>query len=353
MKKSNYLRNSVALLLVCAIAGTALAQRGPGRGKGPGRGQGHGRGHAGVGQGQGNGHSQAHDRDHADFRYLLTNHQKIRRDVQLLPNGVKTLTESDDPQVAAKIREHVYWMKERVEKQQPIRMRDPLFAELFRHARQIKMVTENTPKGVRVIETSENPYVVKLIQQHAKTVSEFVKRGFPEAMKNHPVSTSVKEPAPLEYQHPRIKEYGKVVQLPDAAQQPRDQSKICVDLTKGGPADKLNPSIEKVARFVNIYEGAGKDPAAAKIAVVLHGDATLCALNDDAYAERFNTKSNPNLDCLHELHEAGVEIYVCGQSLVGKGGQPDQVVVFTDVAVSALTSLVNLQADGYAYVPLK
>ncbi|MEQ9066725.1 MAG: hypothetical protein RLO18_08380, partial [Gimesia chilikensis] len=161
MKKSNYLRNLVALLLVCAIAGTALAQRGPGRGKGPGRGQGHGRGHAGVGQGQGNGHSQAHDRDHADFRYLLTNHQKIRRDVQLLPNGVKTLTESDDPQVAAKIREHVYWMKERVEKQQPIRMRDPLFAELFKHARQIKMVTENTPKGVRVIETSENPYVVK------------------------------------------------------------------------------------------------------------------------------------------------------------------------------------------------
>lgn len=347
MMNRKHIRNGFALLLVCAIAGTALAQRGPGRGHGQGRGR------AGAGQGHGQGQGQAHDRDHNDFRYLLMNHQKIRRSVQLLPNGVQTLTESDDPQVAAKIREHVYWMKERIEKQQPIRMRDPLFAELFRNAGQIKMVTENTPKGVRVVETSQNPYVVKLIQEHAKTVSEFVKRGFPEAMKNHPVPSAKNETVPLEYQHPAIKDYGKVVQLPNAAQQPREQSKVCVDLTKGGAADKLNPSIEKVARFVNIYQGAGKTPASAQIAVVLHGDATLCALNGDAYAERFNTKGNPNLDCLHELHEAGVEIYVCGQSLIGKGGQPDQVVVFTDVAVSALTSLVNLQADGYAYVPLK
>ncbi len=337
--KTSLLRNGILIILVCVVAGSALAQRGPG-GRGPGRGKG------------GHGHGQGHDRDHVDFRYLLTNHQKIKRDVRELPDGVQTLTESDDPQVAAKIREHVYWMKERIEKKQPIRMRDPLFAELFKHAGQIKMVTEKTPKGVRVKETSENPYVVKLIKEHAKTVSQFVKRGFPEAMKNHPVPTTKNEVKKPEYIHPNIQQYGKVVPLPDAAQQPRAESKICVDLTKGGAADQLNPSIEKIARYVNIYQGAGKEPASVQIAVVLHGDATLCALNDDAYAERFKAESNPNLDCLHELHEAGVAIYVCGQSLIGKGSQPEEVVVFADVAVSALTSLVNLQADGYAYVPL-
>lgn len=337
--KTSLLRNGMLVILVCVVAGSALAQRGPG-GRGPGRGKG------GPGQGQG------HDRDHVDFRYLLTNHLKIKREVKELPNGVQTLTESDDPQVAAKIREHVYWMKERIEKQQPIRMRDPLFAELFKHAAQIKMVTENTPNGVRVMETSENPYVVKLIKEHAKTVSEFVKRGFPEAMKNHPVPAAQNEVKKEEYIHPAIQQYGKVVQLPAAAQQPQPESKLCVDLTKGGDVDQLNPSIEKLARYVNIYQGAGKAPASVQIAVVLHGDATLCALNDDAYAERFKTASNPNLDCLHELHKAGVAIYVCGQSLIGKGSQPEEVVVFADVAVSALTSLVNLQADGYAYVPL-
>ena len=63
-------------------------------------------------------------------------------------------------------------------------------------------------------------------------------------------------------------------------------------------------------------------------------------------------EKNPNLDLLHQLHEAGVEIYVCGQSLVSQGQRPEEVAVFVDVAVSALTSLVNLQADGYSYIPL-
>lgn len=154
------------------------------------------------------------------------------------------------------------------------------------------------------------------------------------------------------YTNPAIAKYGKVVQLSNAAQQPRDGSKIVVDVTKGGEPAKLNPAIEKVARFVNIYRGAGKQVAKVDIALVLHGDTTLAILNSEAYAKNFGTKDNPNLDCLHQLHDAGVEIYVCGQSLIGKGGKPEEVVVFADTAVSALTALVNLQTDGYAYVPL-
>ena len=53
------------------------------------------------------------------------------------------------------------------------------------------------------------------------------------------------------------------------------------------------------------------------------------------------------------MHEAGVQIYVCGQALLSKGHKPADAVVFVDVAVSGVTSLVNLQSDGYAYVPLK
>jgi len=338
--RANHLRNVILLFLMSALVGTALAQRGPGRGFGRGKG-GHGQG-------------QAHDRDHEAFRYLLTNHKKIKRTVNELPNGVKTVTESSDPQVAVKIKEHVYWMKERIEKGQPIRMRDPLFAEIFKHADKIKMSYEKTANGVRVTETSDDPYVAQLIKAHAKTLSAFVERGFAEAMKNHPVPDLKKGPqnTTLEYINPAIKQYGKVVKLPHAVHQPRDESKICVDLTKGGDANKLNPGIEKVARYINIYRGAGKTPANPHIAIILHGDATLAVLNADAYSKRFGTEGNPNLDCLHELHEAGVEIYVCGQSLIGKGGKPEEVVVFSDVAVSALTTLVNLQADGYAYVPL-
>jgi uncharacterized protein len=150
----------------------------------------------------------------------------------------------------------------------------------------------------------------------------------------------------------RIEGFGQVTPFPDAPEQPRDGSKFVVDLTAGGPADQLNPGLDKVARFVNIYSQAGKQPAGARISVVLHGDATALSLHDKAYAEAFKTESNPNLPLLRKLRGAGVEFLVCGQALTIKGFQPDQTTKDVAVAVSGLTALVNRQEDGYAYVPL-
>jgi intracellular sulfur oxidation DsrE/DsrF family protein len=124
-----------------------------------------------------------------------------------------------------------------------------------------------------------------------------------------------------------------------------------VDVTKGGDPGKVLPALEKVAKYVNLYAAGGAEPADAQFAVVLHGDATLAALNPDEYAKRFGTDGNPNLDLLHRLHEAGAEIYVCGQSLLKHEAKPEDTAVFIDTAVSALTAVVNLQADGFAYVP--
>ncbi len=159
------------------------------------------------------------------------------------------------------------------------------------------------------------------------------------------------EPEP-EYIYPRVQGFGKVVQLKYAEQQPREGSRIVVDLIKGGDPTKLNAGVEKVARYVNIYAGAGEKPAHAEIAVVLHGDATLVCLKPEIYSQRFQTKGNPNAECIQKLRSAGVKFYVCGQSLIGKGQRPEDVEKNVEVTVSALTSLVNLQADGYAYIPL-
>ncbi len=152
--------------------------------------------------------------------------------------------------------------------------------------------------------------------------------------------------------HPSIAGYGEVFRLPDAQDQPRDDSKICVDVTKGGPADKINPAVEKVARFVNIYSQAGRVPANVRISVILHGDATLVALNDAAYAKRFETESNPNTPLLRELRKAGVELLVCGQAMTHKKASLEDVADSVKVAVSGLTVNVNRQQDGYAFIPL-
>jgi hypothetical protein len=138
-----------------------------------------------VQRGRGRAAEMAADRD--VFHFLLTNHKDIQRTVKNRDDGVETVTESDKKEISAKIQEHVAAMHKRVKEGNGLRFHDPLFVEIFKHYDKIEMKVEKTEKGVKVTETSKDPYVVKLIQAHAKVVSNFVKDGFDEAHKNHPV----------------------------------------------------------------------------------------------------------------------------------------------------------------------
>ena len=126
--------------------------------------------------------------DMKGIRTMLMQHEKISRRVENLPNGVKTWTTSEDPQLASAIQKHVRQMKERMKDNQPIRQMDPLFRELFDQADKIKLEYEQVENGIVVMETSDDPKVVKLIKQHAhKAVTEFVQQGMPRAMQPTPL----------------------------------------------------------------------------------------------------------------------------------------------------------------------
>jgi hypothetical protein len=125
--------------------------------------------------------------DMALFHFLLDHRDEIRRSVKELPDGVETLTESDVPETAAKIREHVRSMYRRLEEGRPIHARDPLFAEIFRNAGKIEMSIEDTERGLRVRETSADPYVAELVRRHAEVVNQFLANGHAEMRTNHPV----------------------------------------------------------------------------------------------------------------------------------------------------------------------
>ncbi len=119
---------------------------------------------------------------------LLLDHEKIRREVKDLPDGVEATTTSSDPQVTALIRKHVGEMKARIEKGEPIRQMDPLFREIFANHQHIHMTIEDVPGGVRVTETADETRVVSLVRQHARrAVSEFVAEGMPRAMRPTPL----------------------------------------------------------------------------------------------------------------------------------------------------------------------
>lgn len=130
-------------------------------------------------------HVNTMPQDRDIFHFLLQNHDKITRTVTEIENGVQTVTESTDSAIASKIQEHVASMHKRIEDGRPLRMWDELYREIFKHADKIEMDVKKTNNGVAVTETSEDPYVVKLIQSHAKVVTGFTKKGFEEAHLNH------------------------------------------------------------------------------------------------------------------------------------------------------------------------
>lgn len=177
-KEPNLLRENYFMVFQKRMADEPAPAQGPpwgiGRGRGPG-----------LGRGRGPGAAMRADQD--VFQYLLRHHADIRRTVKPLNNGVETLTESDQPEIAKKIQEHVAAMHKRIQEGRGLRYWDDLFAAIFRRHASINMSVENTDKGVRVKEMSGDPTVVALIQAHANVVSQFVARGFEEAHVNHRV----------------------------------------------------------------------------------------------------------------------------------------------------------------------
>jgi hypothetical protein len=111
------------------------------------------------------------------YELLRDNHSRIRHTVSRLPDGVETVTESDIAEIAALIREHASAMQGRLTEHRAIDTHVPLVLEIFRHADSISMKLTDTEKGVRAVVTSDDPYVVTLIQAYADSVSRVVECG--------------------------------------------------------------------------------------------------------------------------------------------------------------------------------
>lgn len=159
--------------------------------------------------------------------------------------------------------------------------------------------------------------------------------------------------------HPLVKEHGGIVVLPDAAHQPKKNAKVLLDITSDEKSGKVLKGLDRAALILNLYAraGAGAEDG-LKVAIILHGPATKAALSDDAYAKHSRASvrgkgetKNPNLALMRQLATAGVQIYVCGQALARQGYATKEVAPQVTVAVSATTVNINLQMDGYAYIP--
>src|SRR6267378_7540835 len=153
--------------------------------------------------------------------------------------------------------------------------------------------------------------------------------------------------------YPLVPGHGGVVRLPRAAEQPRKGAKAVFDITADAKPGEVNKGLEQVARLLNLYGAAGLKAGDVKIAAVCHGAADKAVLSDAAYLARFKLTANPNLPLIRDLKKAGVEVFVCGQSLHDLGFKTEEVAPYVPVADAAMLVLINKQTGGYAYIPAR
>jgi hypothetical protein len=165
---------------------------GPGimRGMGPGMMRGMGPGAAPGSHGPMGGpmaggvqHDDAFADDMQLVRGMLFSHDRIKRTVTNLPDGIRTVTESDDPQVAQVIQTHVASMVQRLGDGKEFNLFSKTIPVLFENRDKIKTTVETTAKGSVVTQTSSDAKVVTALQEHAAEVDELVRDGMAAMMR--------------------------------------------------------------------------------------------------------------------------------------------------------------------------
>jgi hypothetical protein len=183
MKRSHKLAAGFIASLGFALAAAAVYAHPDGMegGMGPGMMRGMGPGGPMGGRMQ---HDEAFAADMRLVHEMLAYHERINRTVTNLPNGISTVTESDDAQVAQFIEGHVASMEKRLYEGRVFNLFSPTLPVLFENKDKIRTKIETTGKGVIVIQTSDDAQVVAALQAHALEVSELARDGMVAMMRN-------------------------------------------------------------------------------------------------------------------------------------------------------------------------
>ncbi len=159
--------------------------------------------------------------------------------------------------------------------------------------------------------------------------------------------------APTPSKGPVITDFGSVYTVPDPglATPMLQELRLRFDVSETAADPKtLSARLETAARFLNMHGKAGVSPERLKVAIVVHGAASKDVLSNDAYRKRHGI-DNPNLPLLVALKKSGVRIYFCGQSAGSRGIAASEVAAPVEMALSAMTAHLVLNAEGYVLNP--
>jgi len=153
---------------------------------------------------------------------------------------------------------------------------------------------------------------------------------------------------------PVISGFGTTAEVVDPylSPDPKLRYRVVFDISQAPKAaDQVHQGLEKVARFVNLLGRYGNRPQAGDLVVVIHGQAAFVTLNAATFGKRFDGATNPNIEIIQKLTDAGVSIRLCGQSMAGLGFKPTELNPNIKVDVAAITTMATLQLQGFALIP--
>ena len=113
-------------------------------------------------QRRGPGFGGATSMDMSMYMEMFSRHNEIRRSVEEIPGGVRTTTESDSPDLAALLHQHVPSMYSHLHQGGEIMCVSQSLPTLFRRASDYHRQITLTPMGVVAVETADDPPSRKL-----------------------------------------------------------------------------------------------------------------------------------------------------------------------------------------------
>ena len=152
--------------------------------------------------------------------------------------------------------------------------------------------------------------------------------------------------------NPVVEGFGGIYPIEEADITPNAKLdyKIVIDVKSASedPA-ALNPALNNVARLMNLHIEGGANLARMHVVLAVHAGAAYALLNDEAYRERYGIK-NPNTALISALGKSRVEIAICGQSMIARGMERNQLIDGVKVATSMLTTVTTYQSLGYSFL---
>jgi intracellular sulfur oxidation DsrE/DsrF family protein len=141
--------------------------------------------------------------------------------------------------------------------------------------------------------------------------------------------------------------------LPGAhnAPDPNTEYKVVFDLVV--PDENLDdpyPMLPLIAIYVNTLAKFGVPPENRKIAVVMHRGSGLIGLKNEEFKARNDGHDNPNIELIQKLHAAGVTFHLCGQGVLAREIDQNDIMDEIQIDYWALTTLIELGRQGYVKI---